>query len=264
MSDEDISIDEKRVYGAKTGRVDLAVATGMGVARVAVSGDKFGEFSLAHRCTARDVVAGPDALAVATDGDVLIGTFDALEGTDFGAAVAVGYHEEGLLAAGPDGRVARRADGEWGTVGEVDEPRAIDGGLLGAADGIYRVGDGLSHAGLSDVRDVAATGTPLAATGGGLYYLGPGWAKALEGSFETVDSAAERAHAATAAEFHERVDGEWYEREVPVDEPIAGVAYGEGTYAVTADGTVLADVGDGWRARNVGLREVAGLVVAPA
>ena len=263
MSDEDISIDEKRVYGAKTGRVDLAVATGMGVARVAVSGDKFGEFSLAHRCTARDVAADPDALAVATDEDVLVGSFDTFEGTDFGAAVAVGYHADGLLAAGPDGRVARRDDGEWETVGEVEEPRAIDGGLLGAADGIYRVGDGLSHAGLSDVRDVAATGTPLAATGEGLYYLGPGWAKAIDGSFETVASAERRAHAATAETLSERVDGEWYEREVPVDEPITGVAYGEGTYAVTADGTVLVDVGDGWRTRNVGLRAVADLVVAP-
>jgi len=263
MSDEDISIDEKRVYGAKTGRVDLAVATGMGVARVAVSGDKFGEFSLAHQCTARDVAAGEE-LAVATDDDVVVGTLDTFEGTGFGAAVAVGYHEADLLAAGPDGRVARYADGEWGTVGEVDEPRAIDGGLVAAADGVYRVGDGLSHAGLEDVRDVAATGTPLAATGAGLYYLGPGWAKASEGAFETVDSAAERAHAATAATLYERVDGEWYEREVPVDEPITGVAYGEGTYAVTRDGTVLVDVGDGWRTRNVGLREVAGLVVAPA
>jgi hypothetical protein len=264
MSDEDISIDEKRVYGAKKGRVDLAVATGMGVARVAVSGDKFGEFSLAHQCTARDVAAGPDALAVATDEDVLVGSIGSFEGTDFGPAVAVGYDGEDLLAAGPDGRVAHNADGAWETVGEVDEPRAIDGGLLGAADGIYRVGDGLSHAGLSDVRDVAATGTPLAATAEGLYYLGPGWAKALDGAFETVDSAAERAHAATAGTFHERVDGEWYDREVPVGEPIRGVAYGEGTYAVTVDGTVLVDAGDGWRTRNVGLRDVAGLVVAPA
>jgi len=260
MSDEDISIDEKRVYGEKTGKVSLYVATGMGVAHVAVSGDKVGGFSLAHRCEARAVAAG-EAVAAATDADVLVGGGDSFEGTSFGPAVAVGYDGADLLAAGPDGRVARREGGEWSTVGSVDDVRAIEGNLLAAAGGVYRIGDDLSHAGLTDVRDVAAAGTPLAATGSGLYYLANGWMDALDGAFEVVANAPERAHAATADALFERVDGEWYERAVPVDGPIAGLAHGEGTYAVTRDGTVLVDAGDGWRTRSIGLRDAAGVAV---
>ena len=58
-----------------------------------------------------------------------------------------------------------------------------------------------------------------------------------------------------------REDGEWRPVELPVDEPVAGIAYGEATYVVTEAGTFLADAGDGWRHRSLGLPDVAGVAV---
>jgi len=265
MSDDDISLDEKRVYGEKTGATELYVAAELGVAVVSVSGDIVGEFSLARRCTARDVAAGPEFLAVATDADVLVSEGGDYAETGFGPAVAVGFADESLHAAGSDGAVARYdpAADQWTTLGTAGDVRAIDGDLVAAADGVYRVDDGLSPVGLSDVRDVATDGTPLAAAGDGLYYLGPGWAEATDGAFAVVAREPNRAHAATADTLYEGDGDEWQAREVPVDEPVADVTHGEAVYAVTADGTVLVDAGDGWRTRALGVRGVSGIAVAP-
>lgn len=181
------SIEEKRVYGDRQGAITAYVASAMGVVRVRVAGDTVGEFGLCERCGARDVAASPDAIAVATDDDVRILELEAESTSDregdapvvaddesfvetgFGPAVAVGFDGDDVLAAGPDGRVACRTAGadEWTTLSDGFETavRAIDGDLVGTADGAYRVSDdGLAHAGLSDVRDVSAAGVPLAAT----------------------------------------------------------------------------------------------------
>lgn len=257
------SIDEKRVYDEKTGRTDAYVATAAGVARVSVSGDTVGEFSLVHRCTARDIAAGGAHLAVATDEDVLVGPPDDLGRTGFGSATAVGF-SDGPVAAGRR-RVARhggteaeewdgngdRDDGEWEELSRVTDVRAVDGDLLAATDGVHRL-DG-THVGLSDAHDVATAGAPLAATGDGLYQLGNGWMEVLDGDFRAVASDGERAHAATLDVLYGRRDGEWDVVDTPVDDPVVGVAYGEAVYAVTADGTFLVDAGNGWRARSLGL-----------
>ncbi|AQL42520.1 hypothetical protein BV210_07255 [Halorientalis sp. IM1011] len=263
MSDADISLDEKRVYGEKTGTTELYVAAELGVAVVAVSADIVGEFSLAHRCTARDVAAGPDFLAVATDENVLVSADGGYEPTDFGPAVAVGFDDGDLLAAGPDGRVARRAGEDWTTLGTVEDVRAIDGDLVGAADGVYRVGDGLDHVGLTEAWDVATGGTPLAATGEGLYYLGPGWAKAMDGEFTAVASDPDGGLAATADALYAGEGEDWCECEIPTEESVVALAQGTGNYAVSERGTVLVDAGDGWRSRALGLPGVSGVAVAP-
>lgn len=248
------SIDEKRVYDEKTGRTDAYVASTVGVVRVSVSGDIVGEFALVRRCTARDVAAAGARLAVATDEDVLVGPPDDLAGTGFGPATAVDVRDGAVAAGG--GRIARRHETgdeawEWDELGRVADVRAVSGDLLAAADGVHRL-DG-THVGLSDARDVTTAGTPLAATGDGLYRLGNGWMEALDGEFRTVASDGERAHAATPDALYERRDGEWTVVETPVDESVVGVAYGEAVYAVTADGTVLVDAGDGWQSRSLGL-----------
>ncbi|MFB6143228.1 MAG: hypothetical protein ABEJ30_07795 [Halorientalis sp.] len=257
-----MDIDEKRVYGEKTGATEVYVASGAGLAVVSVSADIVGEFALARRCTARDVAAGPEHLAVATDADVLVSESGGYVETDFGPAVAVGFDGARLLAAGPEGGVAAREDGAWTALGAADEVRAIDGGLVAASDGVYWATDGQEAAGLSDVRDVAAA-DPLAATGDGLYELGPGWREVRPEAFTAVASERERAHAATAAGLFERRDGEWQPRPLPVEDGVVDIAHGAGTYAVTGDGTVLVDAGDGWRTRSLGLPAVAGLAVAP-
>ena len=68
MSDDDSSLDEKRVYADREGATTAFVAAGAGIARVEVSADIVGEFALQRRCTARDVAASAGRLAVATAG----------------------------------------------------------------------------------------------------------------------------------------------------------------------------------------------------
>jgi hypothetical protein len=256
----DISIDEKRVYADRAGKTEVFVAAGMGLARVDVSGDKVGGFGLDWRGDARDVAGGNGRLLVATDADVLVATDDGFAETGFGPATAVGVSPDGFLAAGK-GRVARYDEG-WESIGEATDVRAIDGDLLATGDGVRRVtADGLADAGLDDVRDVAGVGTPLAATPDALYELGNGWMHALGGDFEVCASDGERAHAATAGTLYGRDGTEWQAVDLPVETAIADVAYGEGTYAVGADGTFLVDAGDGFRDRSLGVRAARAVAV---
>ncbi|SNR52902.1 HVO_0234 family beta-propeller protein [Halorubrum vacuolatum] len=309
-AEDDISIEEKRVYAGTAGRTDALLATGMGLVRVAISGDLVGEFTLISRDAARDVavlptVAGPDGdsqreadvLAVATDDDLRVAVLDSASDTApdqltfsdvaVGPCVAVGVHNGGLLVAAEDGTVSRVSvtltgdsiEAAVDPVGGLADPRAIDGPLLAGADGVYRIvsdGNGwrLEHVGLSDVRDVAGSGLPLAATGDGLYWLGNGWMDALDGEFEVVAGDGD-GHAMAAGDGGLWVrpgdeDGggtgwnedAWAQATLPVEEPIAAVGYGPGTaVAVTADGTVCVDVGDGWRHRAVGVRDVNGVAL---
>ncbi|QLG49853.1 HVO_0234 family beta-propeller protein [Natrinema halophilum] len=289
------SIEEKRVFGDRQGALTAYVASAVGVVRVRVAGDSVGEFGLCERCTARDVAATRGSVAIATDEDVrAFGLEDGAEAeesdtapvagdetfveTAFGPAVAVGYDGGDLLAAGPDGRIARRtADGdEWTTLeSDLDATvRAIDGDLIGTADGIYRVHDGgLDHAGLTDVRDISVAGVPLAATADGLYKLGNGWMEVLTGTVETVAAdprsgrgRLERAAAVSDETIYEyAAGGEWTAREdLPTrsDRIVAiGFGHGEAVYAVTERGTFLSADDGGWRARTLGVTDVSGIAI---
>jgi hypothetical protein len=252
------TIDEKRVYSDREGTTTVFVATELGVARVEVSGDIIGEFSLAHRCSARDIAAADGTLAVATDEDVLDAEFSPL---GFGPAVAVGFDGTDLLAAGEDGRLARY-DEEWHELATLDAVRAIDGDLAATDDGVYRISsDGVQHAGLTDVRDVSTAGVPLAATADGLYQLGNGWMESIDGDFHVVSATDEEGYAATANGVVSREGEEWEDVSLPVDEPVVDIALGDGVYAATESGTFLATIGDGWRSRHLGLTGVTGLAV---
>lgn len=280
-----MDIAEKRIFDDAAGRTRLAVGTGSGLAIVGLSGDAIGEFGLALRDPIRDLAAaGAGRLLVATDEDVLlvrvaageaVAAVEAVTETGGGATDAVAVADDAasaadpvaaVLAAGPDG-VVRRAPlahgvGDWTALGEADV-RAADGRLLATADGVSRAGaDGIDHVGLDDARDVAAAG-PYAATADGCYRLGPGWTRELDGGFDLVEAgtAGERAHAAAGETLRERTGDGWVEAEWPATAPVAGVAYGEATYAVAADGTVLVDAGEGWRTRSIGLPDVTGCVV---
>ncbi|WP_435067893.1 HVO_0234 family beta-propeller protein [Haloplanus sp. C73] len=257
----DQEIDEKRVYADRTGAETVLIAAEQGVVIASLSGDRVGEFGLEHRTAARDVAAAGNRRAIATAEDVLVGDD---EPTDFGPAVTVGFDGEALLAAGPDGRVAR-LDDEWATLGTVTDPRAIDGGMVAADSGVHQVvDDGLRNVGLGDVRDVHGRGMPLAATGNGLYRLGNGWMDDAEGAFDAVSVAADdRAHAAGDDGLFERERvGSWHPVDVPTDARLADVAHTDAaTVAVTETGTLLADAGDGWRTQELGVTGVAGVAV---
>jgi hypothetical protein len=252
--DHDLTITEKRVYGDRTGAVEVLVAAEQGVVAVAVSDDLVGEFRLDHRSPTRDVALDAGRRAVATAEDVLVGDYDP---TEFGPAVAVGFDDGTPVAADDDGRIARLDDGGWTTLGRVPDPRAVSAGMVAAGDGLHRVvGDDLAHVGLDDARDVHARNLPMAATGDGLYRLGNGWMDERDGAFHAVSVADDgRAHAAgDDGTFAREAVASWTACALPVDGRVVDVAHTEAaTLAVTEGGTLLADAGDGWRTRNLGV-----------
>jgi hypothetical protein len=293
MTDDDLSINEKRVFSSRSGKTEVFVAAAVGVVVVDVSDDRVGGFHVDHRCTARDVAGRDGRIVVATDEDVLLAP--GYEATGFGPATAVGLADDRVVAVGDDGRVGTLAfetvlatggdadaetDGDtdadagadadadpWRTVGHVDDARGVDGLLVATADGVRRiVADDLHPAGLSDVRDVAAAG-PFAATGEGLFYLGNGWMEIEAGEWAVVDATPdrERAHAAGMPGVRRRQardGGEWRAVDLPLDGPPVGFAYGDGfVCTVTGDGTFLVDAGDGPRTQALGLRGVGGIAV---
>lgn len=285
-----MDVAEKRVHDEAAPTVRAFVASGVGVVAVSVAGDRVGRFGVEHRCVARDVAAD-GVLAVATDEDVFLRTVDGddtdYRATGFGPATAVGVDSTGdpkdpaghaLVAADVEGRIARRVDDDWFDLAEVDHPvRAVDGDLVAAGDGVYRATpDGLDHVGLDDARDVAAAG-PYAATGTGLYELGNGWLRAVDGSFEVLAARGDRAHAAGDG-LYARRSSEWASVGGPAGR-VAGLAHGSAgeLLAVTTDGTLSVRTGNGdrgtrpdadewgrtggWAGRSLGVPEVTGLAV---
>lgn len=278
MSDADLGIDEKRMYGAKAGATTVYVGSATGVATASVSGGKVGEFGLDRRGTVVDIAGGDGLLAVATEEDVLVRTDDGYVETGFGAATAVGFDGDDLLAADDATRVFRIVDTpadptDWFEIADLDHRvTAIDGTLLAAGDGVYRVSpDGLDHAGLDAANDVSTAGVPHAATDAGLYKLGNGWMDVRAGAATVVAAdpgttdpgALGRAHAVVDGDLlaYDAEAGEWRPRGTPAG-PVVDVAYDpETTYAVAADGTLMADAGAGWEHQALGLPGISGLAV---
>lgn len=260
MSDEDLSLSEKRVYADASDATTAFVGTTGGVVRVSVSDDIVGEFSLERTGQVTDIASADGRLAIGTLDDVFVRSEGAFHETGFGPASAVDYGDNGALLAAGDGRLARY-DSEWNELGTLEAVRAIDGEMVAAGAGIYRL-DG-THVGLEDARDISAVGTPLAATGSGLYYLANGWMRALEGGFSVVSSDGTRSHAATTETVYKRDDPEheWTAIDLPIDGTVVDVAYTENVYGVTEDGTFLANAGDGWRYRSLGVPGVVGLAL---
>jgi hypothetical protein len=284
------TITEKRVYDDVAPPVPVFVAAAQGLVVAHLSDDSVGEFSLARRCTARDLAVGPDGtLALATDEATLVAPDadpDRLRETGFGPATTVSVVDDprAVVAADDAGRIARlplpddpfdtgtdevtEADEGWTDLGTVEAVRAADGRLVAAAEGVRRVTEsGLDDAGLDDARDVAARGAPLAATGEGLYELGNGWMVAREGPFATVATDGERAHAvADGGEILGREAGgaEWIDLDLPTADRVVDVTYTpDGVVAATDSGSLLATVGDGWRSRAIGVTGVQAAAAGP-
>ena len=260
MSDDDISISEKRVYADATDATTAFVGTASGVVRVSVSDDIVGEFSLERTDRVTDVASSDGRLAIGTPEDVLVRSDGTFHETGFGPASAVGYDEDGRLLAAGEGRLARYESG-WEQLCERKDVRAIDGGMVAAESGIHRL-DG-THVGLENAWDISTTGTPLAATESGLYYLANGWMCGLEGDFAVVASDGIQSHAATTEAFYRTDDpgGEWATARLPIEGTVVDVAYAGSVYAVTEEGAFLANAGDGWRHRSLGVPDVVGMAV---
>lgn len=253
-------IEEDRVFDERAGRTEVFVATGSGLVVAETSNARVGRFRVTVTDDCRDVATEGTRVAVATDRDVLLREDDAFAETDFGAAVAVTFHDGTVVAAGKGGRVGRYVDGSWESVGTVSSVRALDGPLVAANTGVYRIGDGLDIAGLDDVTDVSATGIPLAATSEALYSLGNGWMNELAGDFRAVSSDGERAAAVGTDGVYARQEAGWHPLDVPTDETVVDVGFGSGmTILATDGGTLLLNHEGDWRSRALGLRNVSRL-----
>jgi hypothetical protein len=281
MSDDDISLSEKRMYGQTRTETHAYVGSGLGVTRVETAGGQIGRFSLVRRCEARDIAGANGEIAVATDDEILLSTDDGFAATGFGPATAVGYDADGLLGAG-EGRIARYDDGEWWEMGSVEDVRAVGDDLVAAADGVYGL-PGCAYLGLHDVADVAG---PFAATADGLYRRDPqegtvgpreNWALVRSGAHGAVASEGGRVYAAAGDTLYELADNEgadtdadWTPCDLPVRERVVDIASDADTYAITEDGTFLVDTADestadgrgGWRSRSLGVPDVSGIAVA--
>ena len=270
MSDEDISLDEKRVFEDRRGTAHVFVASDLGLARVEVSDDQIGRFGLEHRGETRDVAVSErdETIAIATDEDVLIDDGQGFERTEFGPAVAVAF-DDAPLAADADGHLARYADGTWTVVARTGASvRAMDGNLLATAVGVYRLDrdEDDPGVGLADVRDVASTG-PYAATGAGLYHLEGGvWRAERRGDGTVVAAGAGGAAAVLDGAVLEReIDG-WAAANCPASD-VADLAVGQATYAVTSEGQLFVDAptakdgAEGWATRSLGLAGVRHITV---
>lgn len=282
-AEDDIGLDEKRVFAETREKTVAWVASAMGVTRVSVAGAQIGRFSLAERCTAHDLAGTDGRLYVATAEDVLVGTVDGFEASGFGPAVAVGIDDGTPLAAGPAGRIGALDGNSWAERGTIpSDVCGMDGSLVAAADGVYHVGGAASHAGLDDARDVAAA-PALAATGTGLYHRQDGWTQVVEGEATVVAGEGGRAHAVLDGALLARADGNgWTPCELPVESEVVDVAYGDAPLAVTQEGALLVAAGavddtdsargddsdrpsptgpDGWRHRSLGVPGVTALAV---
>jgi hypothetical protein len=257
----DDTIAEKRVFDDREGARRLYLATGVGVVRVAAADERVGEFGVAHPGATHDVATTAAGVVAATADDVLVDG----EPAGGGRALAVGTDRAGApLAALADGTV-RRLEGP--ALGRVPDARAVDGGLVAAPDGLYRLtpGDEVAGAGLDDVRDVAGRGTPLAATDDGLYALGPGWTERRGGAFDAVARGPDAAVALAADGAVHRGSGEEWTTlpALPAGLNAVDVARGPATTYVAGREGRLAVRGDGgrWRTQALGTPEVARLAV---
>lgn len=239
----------------------LLVAADPGILTVRVAGDRVGSYGLDRRCHARAVATHEGSVAVATDDDVLLAADDAFENTGFGAAATVGT-ANGFVAASPEDTIAAYDDGTWDPRGTVPDVRMIRDGFIAAAAGVHRLDADRSHVGLDDVHTVIGTPVPRAGTATGVYRLANGWVAEHEGATTVLatDETGDRVHAVIEDSLHKCRDGTWTPIAVPETSPIVDITYGEGVYAITRDGTLLASGGGDWRTHELGVGGVQGMV----
>ncbi|PSP72226.1 hypothetical protein BRC86_12820 [Halobacteriales archaeon QS_3_64_16] len=276
------SLDEKRVHDPNTEPERAVVASDTGTALCSIAGGRLGSASLVHRAVAADAATDGERIVLASEEAVLELDGGVIEELGYGPASAVSIDDRGRVLAAGEGGLARLEDGEWHSIrpvgpnGPAGEIRAIEGDLLASTAGVYRITSGeLRYSGLGAARDVTSVGTPRAATDTGLYALGNGWLEEHNGEFSMIGADPEpsspgalgRAHAAGLGGLYEHVEAGWQRRAVPTEERVVDVAYGETTYAVTEDGTLLiADDGKGnerWRTHPLGLQGVRALAITP-
>lgn len=226
--------------------------------------------------------AGPDGTIGRLDGHEAWNwrQSDAGIHADAGVQDGAGIQDDAGIQSGAgvqaDADENREPDPTWQTLGSVDDPASIDGDLLAAESGVFRLGSSIETLGLSGVTDVArdSTGSELlAATRDGLYCCSNGeadWEQLTTDEYHRVLSVEDGYLTVTDEGTVRRVTGDgWTRIEGLEDEPIVDIAQGESLYAVTEAGDLFmaaepdqtTDGYDGWRSQPVGVRGVVGIAL---
>ncbi len=221
---------------------------------------------LINQHTPTDIAITDSEIAIATDSDVLLWTDSTCEQTGFGPATAVDYHDSTLRAASPTG-VIKEFTQSWETLAELDAKiTVLDAAFIGTDNGIYRLTNGVSHAGLPTVNDISATPIPRIATENGLYKLGNGWQQQLSGSFTFVQSHSldpnHRTHAATTDTCFERTD-DWQALTLPTTDPIVDATFTTHPILITDTGTLYIQTNDHCTHHTLGINNPSKLLTIP-
>lgn len=256
-------ITDKRVFTESTTAIRAYVAADIGIVKLQLGDARVGEFRLVLPCSAFDITVVDGEVVVATDEDVFVGSDETFHGLGFGPAIAVGG-DDGIVAGGPDGRLARFVDDTWIELGYLNRITAIADGFIGTPDGLFQ-SDGLSATGLSGINDIATDGIPHVATADGLYSLGNGWQRELKGVFWCVTA---NSHpdgqgllASTPTDCYYNQSGGWEPLALPGQASVVDGVFGDGLYLLTTDGIILSTSGSEWRHQPLGLRRAIGVEI---
>lgn len=283
----DDASDERSLFGRRREESHLYVATGLGIARVDVADGRVGQFSLAERCECTSIAASHGMVIAGTADGVLVDAGDGFtpaDDPDAGRIAAVGVDQQWFTQARESGVVRRRGRTQvsWDSVGRVQEPRALAGIHLAAADGVYRVGDNLRDLGLTAVNDVALTDaaartdpdhgrmTLLAGTDEGLYrHAGQGWDREHDTAVSVVESSGDNAFAVSEQGVLEAGDDGWTVLEEQPGGELVDLAIRDRVYGITGDGTIWmtdAPLGEepdfrSWRSFSIGVRDAVEVAI---
>ncbi|MFB6198963.1 MAG: hypothetical protein ABEI52_11970 [Halobacteriaceae archaeon] len=252
-------IEEDRIFRDSKSPETLYIGSDIGLVKANASNSRLGKFGIIHRGEIHDLTVMGDRIVVATGEGVGIVEGESIHNLGLGSADAVG-HLDGHILASTGGSLMRYRDGSWREICYIDEIRAIGGRLLASASGIYRL-PSCKYAGLGNAYDVSDAG-PYAATEEGIFRLANGWVLEKEGLATAIEVSNGRTGAVVNGKYLER-DSDWFENSTPTEERIVDLAFGESTYLVSAEGTLLAaESGSGeWRSHLLGVSNVTSLAI---
>ena len=261
------SLDEKRVFAPDRPARTLYVGTDRGLIALSVAGVHLGRYSMAIRGTVHALCATPAGVIAAVDDRV-----EAIGGAELPSTMPATIGEVAVLGAdaaavwtATDDLVTRYPCSDGGdperhrTGGAVT---AIAPPFIGTTDGLLRyTSDGLQSVGLEQVT--ALTSAPLVGTTEGLYTLGNGWMRQLQGHVLAAASHPSHSAAATDTGIYLGASG-WAALDAPPAPSVALAVSADVVYAISADGIVMANLpGEPWTQTHLGVSGITGVVIAP-
>ena len=260
------SLEEKRVFAPDRPARTLYVGTDRGVLALSVAGVHLGRFSMAISGTVQALCAAPGGVVAAVDDRV-----EVIRDAELPSAMPATTDGVGVLGADATAvwtatddlaiRYPRTAGGAPERY-RTDAPvTAIAPPFIGTTAGLLRyTADGLQSVGLEHVT--ALTSAPLVGTTAGLYTLGNGWLRQLDGPVRAAASHPSHSVVATDTGLFTDDSG-WAPVEAPPASPVALAVCADAVYAISADGVAMAHLpGEPWTQTHLGVGGITGMVIA--